>query len=426
MYPLTDGSSVVTTWDPRTNAVLASRTLPYKIGTLTTFSYDDAGRSVGPTYDALNRTINYDGADYTYGPGTMPVNDGGDIQHTSVARDPMFTTDASNNLLDVKLADSSDIVPNDANFTGLTVYDRDMFGFVAAQRNATGKSGWTVPDLYSSCDATHSGNLGQADSNFKGTTAFGSCAPNGLMYPFRNDGEFDGRLTFRGVRSYIGGQWTTPDAFDGSYNYAGNNPALFSDPTGFCQQYSYTTGPGGGYDDNKVTVFCDNGYDGGVGDLGGMLGAILASPLDGELIGSPCPSDPSTPNLPRGASYSANYVAGENEGILENSMIGSGAAAGWTALIEGYRGTLDYQRWPVPDAGRFREGTNFGVGVYAAGAGWSEAKMDSMIAGFIGLEAAYDKLRGKARTAADVAAQIAYDERAAAKGRAWALARCRP
>lgn len=53
------------------------------------------------------------------------------------------------------------------------------------------------------------------------------------MYPFRNDGHFDGRLTFRGVRTYLGGQWTTPDAFGGSYNYANNNPAAFEDPTGF-------------------------------------------------------------------------------------------------------------------------------------------------------------------------------------------------
>jgi hypothetical protein len=131
----------------------------------------------------------------------------------------------------------------DATFTGLTVYDRDPFGYVAAQRNTSGTSAWTLPNLFSVCDGADNGNLGAATAGFTGT-ALANCNPGGLLYAYRSDGYFDGSLTVRGVRTYDGDtqQWSTPDAWQGdaaaplsglSYNYADNNPAMYADPSGF-------------------------------------------------------------------------------------------------------------------------------------------------------------------------------------------------
>jgi RHS repeat-associated protein len=64
----------------------------------------------------------------------------------------------------------------------------------------------------------------------------------------RPDGYAFGYGTIQGVRAYDGsaGTWTTPDAFAGdvddpstqkSYMYSGNNPAAYSDPSGYSAYY---------------------------------------------------------------------------------------------------------------------------------------------------------------------------------------------
>lgn len=236
-----DCVTAVQTFDTRTSTITSSRlqglTLP------TTFTYDLAGRRTGSRqYDALNRLIKATKS-YAYGPGTIPFAVNGLTQHAPLGQTPLLATDSNGNVLDVKLGMNSDILPSDT-FTGLTVYDRDPFGFVAAQRNSTGTSAWTVPNMFSGCDTADAGDTGiVATTGFAGNM-FNSCKSGGELYPYRTDGYFDGSLTFRGVRAYDADtqQWSTSDAFSGypadpistlGYNYAHNNPAVFVDPSGF-------------------------------------------------------------------------------------------------------------------------------------------------------------------------------------------------
>lgn len=233
------------TFDTRNDGVVSSK--EQVTGTLystTTYSYDGAGRRTGSRqYDALNRLLKASYA-YSHGLGTIPFNIGGFTNHASLGQMLATTTDSSGNLRDVKLGMNSEIVPMDSTFNGLTVYDRDPFGYVAAQRNTSGTSAWTFPNLFSVCDGTDSGNLGAATTGFTGT-ALANCNPAGMLYAYRSDGYFDGSLTVRGVRTYDADtqQWSTPDAWQGdatepisglTYNYANNNPAVFADPSGFC------------------------------------------------------------------------------------------------------------------------------------------------------------------------------------------------
>jgi RHS repeat-associated protein len=83
--------------------------------------------------------------------------------------------------------------------------------------------------------------------------------PSNLLFQGATDGVYDGFLTLQGVRSFDPGNasWTTPDAFAGithdpmsqkSYMYDGNNPIVYSDPTGF---YVFANNSPGNADFNK-------------------------------------------------------------------------------------------------------------------------------------------------------------------------------
>lgn len=235
-------------FDPRNGAILSTQYFNGVTSLPMTrwFSYDTAGRRAGQEYDALNRLLllgsSTAGTGYAYGPGTIPVGRGSYTNHASMGSTPIYTTDSSSNVLDVKLGMNDDILPTNTAFNGLTVYDRDPFGFIAAARNNGGSSAWNIPDMFSTCGSWM--QVGAATSGFV-STPMTDCAPAGKLHAYRTDGYFDGSLTFRGVRTYQGDtqQWSTPDMYQGQmgdpmsamgYNYAGNNPAMFADPSGFC------------------------------------------------------------------------------------------------------------------------------------------------------------------------------------------------
>ncbi len=236
-------------FDPRNGAIVSTQKIvPYAyVPQTVSFLYDKAGRRGGNSYDALNRLLEIgtqSGTGYAYGPGTVPISRSSYTYHSSLGAMPIYTTDSSNNVLDVKFGMNDDILPTSTTFSGLTTYDRDPFGYAAAARNSSGTSAWSLANLFGTCDT--SGNLAGATSGFAGTTMT-SCSPSGLQYAFRTDGYFDGTITFRGVRTYASDtqQWSTPDMYQGmasdpmsqmGYNYAGNNPAMFADPSGFCNE----------------------------------------------------------------------------------------------------------------------------------------------------------------------------------------------
>lgn len=233
----TDGPCPTESFDTRSSTLLSSRmgtgpTMP------TIYTYDAAGRrSGGRQYDALNRLVKYKHA-YAYGPGTIPTAIDNITEHAPLGLTPVLATqnDSTNPVVDVKFGMNSEVLPT-AKFTGLTVYDRDPFGFVATQRNSTGTSGWAAPNPYAGCGGSTTGGT-------SGFVSVNGCVNGAQLYPNRTDGYYDGSLTFRGVRAYDSDtlQWSTPDAYSGDaanpitslgYNYANNNPAVFADPSGF-------------------------------------------------------------------------------------------------------------------------------------------------------------------------------------------------
>lgn len=223
-------------FDPRNGGIVSSQRPGNAVLVTYSFNYDPAGRRSGRGYDGLNR-LYYGGTYATYGqgPGTIPAAGYYGTNHTALGQPILHSN--SGTVDDVKLGMNSDIIPG-GSFNGLTVYDRDPWGFIAAARNTTGNSALTIPDMFSEGSA-----LAQPVSATAGFTATNT--PRGSLYPFRTDGWSDGNFAFRGVRTYDADtqQWSTPDVYQGSagdpmsgmgYSYANNNPAMFADPSGFC------------------------------------------------------------------------------------------------------------------------------------------------------------------------------------------------
>jgi YD repeat-containing protein len=157
---------------------------------------------------------------------------------------------------DIKFGADSEILPADANYRGLTSYDRDITGNVAFCHNATGANGTAAADPYhtatrfitsnvspcrgSGMTAPASGMWWGSPASRMPTAGAGTGQIIGMPAP---DGIADDFNIIQGVRAYDPqlGTWETPDSYSGvigdpmtqsSYAYKNNNPVNFRDPSG--------------------------------------------------------------------------------------------------------------------------------------------------------------------------------------------------
>ncbi len=173
----------------------------------------------------------------------------------------LFTSNPQGQLDDIKVGTLGDITPLDAQYKGLTFWDRDPSGSVTFCHNATGAGGsgptsqvqsrygtFTKVPCFSSSWGTHPLSIawnGGANPPKNLTPGYGGGVGQGLLVGMpRTDGITDMYTTIQGVRSYDPqlGSWTTPDAYAGnvhdpmsqqSYMYNGNNPLSYTDPSGY-------------------------------------------------------------------------------------------------------------------------------------------------------------------------------------------------
>ncbi len=282
------------------NAVALSDGPPCPLGDCgapQTWAYDNAGRMTTEqlrfyltqkysglgtetrTYDALNRTeaqnsqpwpltcggygsdsINvYDTRTYTWGPNGHPE----EIVSTSTANfgqqtadrrlhwdgDQLLFTSGTGQLDDLKVDTTADFTPQDANFTGLTMWDRDLDGAAFSMHNTNGEAGITAHSPYGldHC-AAHNTTGFPASFGWVFSGSNQEVANAGLIIEPRTDGIFDGINTIQGVRTYddAASTWTSPDAYAGevddpmsqkSYMWNRNDPVLYSDPSGYCFEF---------------------------------------------------------------------------------------------------------------------------------------------------------------------------------------------
>jgi YD repeat-containing protein len=162
---------------------------------------------------------------YTSSQGNVTFHWDGDII--------LFITDAGGNVIDFKIGLDGDITPQDANFKGITAYDRDSAGVIVQSQNATGLSGYGPSDPSTLADPA-------------GTTPGFQQAVTPAGYG-RPDGFYIGLVEINGVRAFHPdlGSWTTPDAYEGDvhdptsqqrYMWNRGNPIDYSDPSGYSAQ----------------------------------------------------------------------------------------------------------------------------------------------------------------------------------------------
>jgi len=151
----------------------------------------------------------------------------------------LFTTTQSGKVDDVKIGMMADYTPTDTNYTGLTMWDRDMGGIIASTHNSSGYGVWDG-------ESPHRWNWrGLAvvqpggSSGYKPPAAFTSGSnfgQGGLLFERATDGYSDIYNVIQGVRAYdpLLGGWTSPDALSDikPYMYNGNNPIENSDASG--------------------------------------------------------------------------------------------------------------------------------------------------------------------------------------------------
>jgi hypothetical protein len=244
--------------------------------------------TVTKTYDALNRIssqviantgLHYNGCGpvtypssyevlYDWGPNGHPIRIGsppvldyingiapspppsfGTVAYDTIHWDgdaPLFSTNSTGQLDNIKVGTLGDVTPTDIQFTGLTIWDRDSSGSVISDHNSSGNDSLTQPDPF---------HTNYCNGQFNGSNGFhGETTTAGLPGKFVGqgtalaepgaDGIYDGANTIQGVRTYdsTAGSWTTPDAYVGdvhdpmsqrSYMWNRNNPLSYIDPTGY-------------------------------------------------------------------------------------------------------------------------------------------------------------------------------------------------
>jgi hypothetical protein len=137
----------------------------------------------------------------------------------------LFVTDANGNVVDFKAGFDGEVTPGDANWIGLTVFDRDGSGLVIDTATPT-------QNLFSPLNG---------DGN--PTETVGIMMPLYAPY-YRTDGFYVGDIQINGGRAFdpAVGTWTTPDAYEGDihdpmsqqrYMFNRNNAIDYSDPSGY-------------------------------------------------------------------------------------------------------------------------------------------------------------------------------------------------
>lgn len=236
-------------------------------------TYDDTGHLLVDNFSNWNCSgdpffqggLSNAKATYVWGPNGHPitstlVNFGGTSETESLHwsdDELMFTTDASGNVDDIKIGTLADYVPSAATSSRLTVWDRDLSGYIASAHNGTGKGTWedqavepsvctsqTNPQrLYVGAQATQGFAMPTGLAKILTGNGLGSF-PTGLFVANRPDGISNQFSTIQGARAYDPGKndWMTPDALASAtmnpalqraYMYDANNPVSYSDPTGF-------------------------------------------------------------------------------------------------------------------------------------------------------------------------------------------------
>jgi RHS repeat-associated protein len=164
----------------------------------------------------------------------------------------LFSSDVSGDTDDFKFDTDGDIVPNDEDYTSITMWDRDLFGDVGGAHNASaspvGNSKWMSESPYTPC-AGGPVERGASPSTYKGPAAFGgplyaSCENlSALAFEARPDGQATSLGVLQGDRYYNPGtaSWTSADQTaslsgdpigDLPYIYDRNDPSRYFDPSG--------------------------------------------------------------------------------------------------------------------------------------------------------------------------------------------------
>lgn len=229
----------------------------------------DAYTSWNCTGDPLNQQrglLASPSATYVWGPNDHPivstlVNLQGVSETESLhwsGDQLMFTTNASGQVDDVKIGTIADYIPTATTSSKLTVWDRDLSGYIASAHNGTGSALWNNRPVDTNvCAPTRflQNSLGFGSSATQGFTIPSGLAqvfsglrygafPTGLFIADRADSITNQFSTIQGARAYdpAKNNWMTPDAISGdiadpvsqrAYAYDRNSPYTYSDPSGF-------------------------------------------------------------------------------------------------------------------------------------------------------------------------------------------------
>jgi YD repeat-containing protein len=317
----------------------------------------------------------------------------------------LFTTrDLNGNATvdDIKLDVQGDILPGDT-YSGITFYDRGPGGMILGCHNYTGMSyagfgGGTWSGFgVSPCNVniTPAGakmptSQVWAGSPYSGFTGEARIGAGGTLGTLRLDGFTDGFDTIQGVRAYdsTSGLWLTPDSYAGaladprsqkSYTWNGNNPISNVDPSGYCTN-SFVGGPGWGHSitcEDSDTWFpwgfpdlCNPAGDavcGGGGPKGGLKTIAIVKAR------YTCNEESAPFSLPQGYTWGSEFnTAAANRLSVPNAL---GAYQAARRNLVG-TGVFNYQaRLGL----KLRPSSNFGVGVWGAGAGIPEWGLDASI-----------------------------------------------
>jgi YD repeat-containing protein len=276
------------------------------------------------------------------------------------------------------------------------VYDRDFTGSAADEHTGTAFQGFSVSGNYYNIYKKGGQGIATIFGQYPGMGGFASSP---VVDMIRTDGYNLGGLTFQGVRAYDSnaGQWTTPDDYAGDvssplsqmqYQWNAGNPITHGDPSGYYT--SIITGGQSCDDGSGGNAQQDDSCGGSSGVSGGLSiwlgGGDWGTPGqnpgksmgDGTLLNiatvrsrtvKHCPPPPPEYRTPPGGpDFSNEYQAGQENGLSPGAAIAD--------LM--HHGRFNFQG---VSEDQYRQAGNFGLGVYAAGAGIPMWAFDIAIAG---------------------------------------------